>query len=56
MIAEGEKQGKPNSEENEKSRNLEIETEITKKTYFTDQANELLEGNNQQQALSRDML
>ena len=42
---EGDKQGRPTSEEIEKSRDLEIEKEITKLTYFTDQTNELLEGN-----------
>ena len=45
MTEEGDKQGRPTSEETEKLRDLEIEKEITKLTYFTDQTSELLEGN-----------
>ena len=42
---ETEKDIRPTSEEIERSREIEIEKEITKLTYFTDQTNELLEGN-----------
>eukprot|EP00795_Rhopilema_esculentum_P000677 gene677-biopygen7196 len=43
MTQEGE-EVRPTSEEIEKLRDLEIEKEITKLTYFTEQTNELLEG------------
>ena len=46
MTEEGDKQGRPtSSQEIEKLRDFEIEKEIIKLTYFTDQTNELLEGN-----------